>query len=262
MNFNFGHHDSKIRRKKVISVVQFIRSKVPARIDDIADYLGKAGTNSDCSTHLFCNESALAIMKQRGSREEAALIKPFMARINEGVLWADGGYRNITHFFNPLTRRGLWNLPSAAASFRQAVRQAMKYRQKANVAKAMFYVGAAAHLLQDICVPHHSCNLLFSGHAEYEHWVEANLDDYPLIPDQERPVSDENFMNMFLKNALISSEYADFVTDRAGEKDYRTATGILLPLAQYSTAKLLVWIAKNLLWTSRSSTADSSTLAL
>lgn len=241
-------------------MVQFIKSKIPARLDALADYRGRSGAGSDCATHLFLNESALAIMEHNGGRDEAALIRPLMAQINEGVLWADGGYRNITHFFNPLTRRGLWNLPSAADSFRQFFRQAMKYGQKANLAKAMFYIGGATHLLQDICVPHHSCNLLLSGHAEYEHWVEANLGEYPLIPGPETPVPDENLLNMFLKNALRSCEYSDLVTDKAGEDEYRKATGILLPLAQYSTAKMFVWIARNLVWTS--SASDRTSIAL
>lgn len=250
-----------INGKKVIPLVPFIRSTVPARIDDLAYYLEKSGESGpDCITHLFCNESALAIMEHCGNSQEADLLRPCLADINEGAVWADGGYRNITHFFNPLTRRGLWNLPSAAASFRQFFRQALKFGQKANLAKAMFYFGAAAHLLQDICVPHHSCNYLFSGHAEYEHWVEANLAEYPLVPGHDRPVAEENFLNLFFKNSLLSCEYIDFVTEKASEEDYRLATAILLPLAQHSTAKMFVWIARNTVWNVK--TAGLANMAL
>ncbi|MDR3566007.1 MAG: zinc dependent phospholipase C family protein [Negativicutes bacterium] len=242
-------------------MVQFIKAKVPTRIDMLANYIGNSGeTSAGCVTHQFCNQSALAIMECGGNKEEAELIRPFLAQINEGIVWADGGYRNITHFFNPLTQKGLWNLPSAAAGFRQFIRQAIKYGQKANLAKAMFYTGAAVHLLQDICVPHHSCNLLFSGHAEYEHWVEGKLDDYPLLPENKRLAVGENFMNMFFKNALLSTEYIDFVAERATEREYKIATAILLPLAQYSTAKMFVWIVKNLVWIPQ--TAEHNRVAL
>jgi phospholipase C len=230
-------------------MLKLIKSKVPARIDDLNDYLGKSrGTGTSCATHQFCNESALAIMEYSGNKEEVDLIRPFLAAINDGALWADRGYRNITHFFNPLTKRGLWNLPSVADSFRESIKRILKYGQKANPERAMFYTGAAAHLLQDMCVPHHSCNLLFSGHAEYEHWVEARLAEYPMIPTDKRPVTGESPMKMFLKNALLSIEYIDLVTERATESNYKIATEILLPLAQHSTAKMLVWIAQKLVW--------------
>ena len=39
---------------------------------------------------------------------------------------------------------------------------------------AMYDLGWAAHLLQDICVPHHAYPTWQSGHSTYEGWVETN----------------------------------------------------------------------------------------
>jgi phospholipase C len=142
----------------------------------------------------------------------------------------------------------LWNLPSAADNLKRFLKQAIKYGQKANLPNSMFYLGAAVHLLQDICVPHHSCNFLFHGHAEYEGWVKAHLNEYPLIPIYEEPLSNENMLDIFLNNAAKSCDYIELVTEKASMQEYRTATQILLPLAQYGSAKMFIWAANNLIW--------------
>ena len=162
------------------AMVQFLKSKVPHQAEVIAEYLGKSrNSGPDCRTHFFCNESALAIMEFLGNHQEAHFIKSHLEHLNAGTCWADTGYRNISHFFNPTTRKGLWNFPSAAVTLSKFVRQAIKFSHKANMSKALFYTGAAAHLIQDMCVPHHSCGLLFDGHKEFENWVLTKINHYP-----------------------------------------------------------------------------------
>ncbi len=43
---------------------------------------------------------------------------------------------------------------------------------------AMYDLGWAAHLVQDICVPHHAYPTWQSGHSNYEDWVETNKYSY------------------------------------------------------------------------------------
>jgi len=44
--------------------------------------------------------------------------------------------------------------------------------------KACFCLGAAAHLVQDLCVPHHSRSIVYGGHQRYETWVEKHVEHY------------------------------------------------------------------------------------
>jgi phospholipase C len=242
-------------------MVQFLKSKVPPQAEAIAEYLSKSRSSGpDCSTHFFCNESAVAIMELLGNKQQADFFRDHMEELNAGTCWADTGYRNISHFFNPLTRKGLWNFPSAAVSLSRFIRQAIKFSHKANIGKAMFYTGAAAHLIQDMCVPHHSCSLLFDGHKEFEHWVMTKIQDYPLIPEKFNIEGAENPTSIFFKNAVISQGFLNHVNLKASEADFRHAADILLPLSQVSTVKMLFWIVNKMGWVDEA--AENNAMAL
>jgi phospholipase C len=203
-----------------------------------------------CPTHWFINEAALDILSATGYRRDADAVFPFIANLQDGVAWADSGYKNVSHFFNPVTKKGIWGFASAACDFVHYLNKATLKAQKGNLPDAMFYVGAAAHLLQDVCVPHHTCGLLFDGHREYESWVEQNFMNYLFYTDSLEDHFKKPF-HLLLSNAVTSAATINLV-NQENVVNYDKATYLLLPLAEYSTAGLLHWFINKLELTSSS----------
>lgn len=197
-----------------------------------------------CPTHWFINEAALEILSEAGYSRDVDLLFPFFHSLQDGVAWADSGYKNVSHFFNPVTRKGIWGFASAACDFVHYLNKATQKAQNGNLADAIFYVGAAAHLLQDVCVPHHTCGLLFDGHKEYESWVEENFMNYLFYTDSLEDHFKKPFQLLF-SNAMASAATIHLVTQE-DVSNYDKATSVLLPLAEYSTAGLLHWFTTRL----------------
>ncbi len=201
-----------------------------------------------CPTHWFINESALNMLHSADYSQNTRLIAPYLASLQAGAAWADAGCKNISHFFNPQTRKGIWGFASAACDFVHYLNKADLRNQQGNAEDAIFYLGAAAHLLQDVCVPHHTCGLLFEGHKEYEYWVEQNFTNYFITTDSIESHFKKPFQ-LFFSNATASMKAISLV-NQENELNYHQATQKLLPLAQYSTAGLFHWFTNKLQLTS------------
>ncbi|CUH96471.1 hypothetical protein P22_2561 [Propionispora sp. 2/2-37] len=189
-------------------------------------------------THEFCNRQAVTILTEDGLERCAAFFNCYLQQLNAGVYWADSGWKNISHYFEPVTAKGLWKFKSAMEEFRIYYQQALQWMDKQNPGRAVFFLGAAAHLLQDLCVPHHARSKLFGGHKDYEQWAEKHHADYAITMNG-RYEELQNPQLGLLKNALIAADLWEWVNETATGDSYHRATAILLPLAQASTAGLL-----------------------
>lgn len=97
------------------------------------------------------------------------------ARDADGVL-----YRQIPdHFHNWWTHRGRqWIVGSSAATnAERAFKTAMTAWQANDRATAVYWLGAAVHLLGDSCVPQHQFFAANPFHHDYELWVQQHQDD-------------------------------------------------------------------------------------
>ncbi|VBB06390.1 phospholipase c/d [Lucifera butyrica] len=184
--------------------------------------------------HEFCNRQAITILRQDGFEKDAALLEQFLPELNNGVYWADTGWKNVNHYFEPGAGKGLWKFANAAEDFRFYYFLALKNARRGLPHKAAFFLGAAAHLVQDLCVPHHASGQLFQGHQEYEAWAGKHFPDYAVksqgIYLMRQP---ENFL---INNAVIAHDFISWVNQ--GSSSYHAATLLLLPRAQRSTAGL------------------------
>jgi phospholipase C len=194
---------------------------------------------SYCITHQYCNDQALVILKNNGFMQEAMLLGAYYKQLQNGVIWADLNWKNIHHFLHPHTRRGFWHFSNAACDYLQFFTLAIKCVRQGCVGDAIFYLGAAAHLVQDMCVPHHAKCQLFDGHKKYEEWVEKNLQKFSFSQDEEIDVS--NPIGILVKNAATALDLYSYVNAEAGIQQYKMATAILLPLANQSTANLFCY---------------------
>lgn len=188
-------------------------------------------------THEFCNRQAVTILKKDGLTGCAAFFESYLAELNAGVYWADGGWKNAGHYFDPVSGKGLWHFNNALAELQVYYNRGVQQFERGDIAKAVFFLGAAAHLLQDVCVPHHARAKLFCGHREYEQWAEQHHHEFAVekqgVYDGEQPC------RLALHNALIAADLLEWVSETASVADFRCATLVLLPLAQRTTAGLL-----------------------
>ena len=125
-------------------------------------------------THVFCNEQAVTILAADGFFQEADLFQKHLKTINRGTCWADRGWKCLAHYLDPDTQKGLGPWPGADRETSSYCEQAKKLWKQGKPERALFYLGAALHLLQDLCVPHHANGVAFDGHQRLERWAREN----------------------------------------------------------------------------------------
>lgn len=187
-------------------------------------------------THEFLNKQAVAILLNDGATDCGAFFKTYLPQLNAGVYWADSGWKNVSHYYEPLTGKGLWRFSTALDDFSAYFKAALSFAWQNNLAKSAFFLGAAAHLLQDLCVPHHARARLFSGHKEYENWVKGNLTSFA-VPNDGLYLTTADPYSLLINNAVIAADYLDWVTEENHTR-FHTVTTHLLPRAQRTTAGL------------------------
>lgn len=135
-------------------------------------------TNRPRNTHHFCNSQAIAILRRDGLRSESFLMQSYLEALNQGSSWCDQGFKNISHYYNHQENTGLWHGPDAPTECQVYFDQSLKYWRKGQREKALFYLGAASHILQDLCVPHHAGGVVLSGHKYFEDWARAHYEEF------------------------------------------------------------------------------------
>lgn len=189
-------------------------------------------------THELCIRQGLAILGNDGLSHHADFFRQYRTELILGVYWADKGWKNIHHYFDPGAGKGLWQFANAITTFEFYYRLALAAGRSRDLAKAAFLLGAAAHLMQDLCVPQHARAKLFDGHKHFEGWVQERRDRYAVaaggVYHEGRPVT-----SLLLANACTAADYFDWVKTEGDESRFHQATGPLLALAQRTTSGLL-----------------------
>lgn len=189
-------------------------------------------------THEFCNRQGLRILRSDGFTRYADFLELFGKELDCGVYWADQGWKNVHHYFDPMTGKGLWHFASARQQFAVYYRMALFSLRRMELGRAVFLLGAAAHLVQDMCVPHHARAKMLDGHKQYEAWVEKRFCGYAVenggIYGEGRAAC-----SLLYANATVAADYFDAVKLAEDGASYHKATEILLPLAQRTTTGLL-----------------------
>lgn len=123
-------------------------------------------------THKFIDRHALEILTADQRSAEAAWLRRHLREFRTGCDWADADWKCAAHMYDPGTGRGLPGWPSALETLREYWEAAVAYERKGNGRRAAFYLGAAAHVVQDLCVPHHAASTLLYGHKAFEAFSE------------------------------------------------------------------------------------------
>lgn len=190
------------------------------------------------TTHLFCNRQGIKILKNDGKKKHALFLNSQIDNLNRGVIWADKGWKYFSHYLEPKVENGYGPYPNAKQECKYYFDKAMHFWSSNNIKKAMFFLGAAVHLVQDLCVPHHSAGTAFCGHKEYEKWVQGYYSSYEVLSGGIYNFY-ENAGEWVEHNANISRVYYPYVSFIRSRRSYDMSTKVLLPLAQRTTAGFL-----------------------
>lgn len=189
-------------------------------------------------THFMCNRQAVKILGNDGHQEQAGIAGEFLSDLDKGVSWADQGFKNMSHFMNPGKNKGIYGWTDAVRECSLFWNKALHNWQNKNYENTFFYLGAAAHLVQDICVPHHAMGILFDGHQEYEAWVEENRHNYRVADLGVYGLGDSPG-DWIRANSSFAVKHYNLVGASSGRQDYHKATQALLTRAQRVTAGFL-----------------------
>lgn len=194
-----------------------------------------------CEVHVFINEQAIEILKNDGFDEASKFYALYKSYLNDGVIWADQDFKSREHFYNPYTQKGLYGCKSSKQRFRMYYGCALVFWDCGDKEKAMFYLGAAVHLVQDATIPQHGSVKLLKSHRKYEHWIHKVHEDFFHYSVFSGGVYFDNPFEYIDRNAKEAIEaYAKYSLIRnPSEKFFRIANRTF-PLAQKTTAGCLL----------------------
>ena len=188
-----------------------------------------------CLVHSFCTIQGLYILKNDYPKLGNSLLKHFNI-LDKGNIWCDEGFKNIHHFYNPKTGKGIIGLTAADSQLLMYLEKAKFSFNRSALEETLFYVGAALHIIQDLCVPHHALGYLLKGHTEYENWVIENYSSFSTL--DEGIYSFNTPMEVLNYNSLTSLDYSEIVYNTCYGNNIE-ATKTLLSLAQRTSAGFL-----------------------
>ncbi|MHB1653313.1 MAG: zinc dependent phospholipase C family protein [Desulfitobacteriaceae bacterium] len=197
-------------------------------------------------THLYCLEQAYTVLRKDAKEDIVTFFEPYHSLLIKGLYWADRGWKNVHHFYSKPDKDGTTLWPGAAAECQFYFNRALALMEK-DVFRGMFFLGAALHLIQDMCVPHHSVGVVFDGHQEFEKWATQH---WSLFPAEESGyyLGFSHPVQWIEYNAMISAGYYPLVSleNACNEASYTEAARQLLPLTVYTTAGFLDFVRNQL----------------
>lgn len=128
-------------------------------------------------THVLLVKKALDNFQAKHAAG-AQLLAPYLKQMSRGVLWADCDWKNCNHYYHPKLERGLWLFSNAASECAFYYTSAVKEWRADRKERAALLLGAAAHLLQDVCVPFHTIPKILLGHRDFEEFAEVKALEY------------------------------------------------------------------------------------
>lgn len=195
-------------------------------------------------THRFINYQALAILRSDGRHLEAdwlhGQLEPFCA----GCDWADTGWKNAGHMYHPGSGHGQKGLPNAVQMFREYLDLALRLKADPDQSQCAFYLGAAAHLVQDLCVPHHAAVTLWRGHRAFEDWAARHRQQYATFGGglYDLAKSPEEWVTVNAEYTL--ARWSGALSAHLGRPLLEAAVGDLLPRAQRTTAGFVAYFLR------------------
>jgi len=197
--------------------------------------------DTPCSIHKFINLQSLEILRNDNYLDAFNFFSDNLALLNDGVVWADQDFKSSGHFYNPYKNRGLYGNRNALSLTREYYDTSIEFWKDSKFQDAMFYLGAAIHIIQDMTIPQHANIKLLGSHRQYENFVKKNYHNYKefLAIDGGCYFNDiDDYVKYNSRNAInIYNKLKDIEDEN--ERFYKL-TKYILPLAQRTSAGCLM----------------------
>ncbi|MDK2809523.1 MAG: phospholipase [Petroclostridium sp.] len=192
---------------------------------------------TQCKVHIFINMQALEILKNDNFEDAYYFFSDYAVDLNKGVVWADQDLKSIGHFYSPLKERGLYGQRNALSLAEGYYEKAKKYWKQNDINKAMFYLGATVHLIQDMTIPQHANIRLLDNHHQYEKFVQKVYNEADIFKATEGGVYLRSVEEFIRYNAKIAIKvYKKFHCVPQDRERFFRITKYALPLAEKTTA--------------------------
>lgn len=202
--------------------------------------LKKLVIKAECRVHKFINIQSLVILKNDGYKDAWALFSKHIESLNSGVVWADQDLKSSNHFYNPDKRKGLYGSGNAFKECISYYTAALTNWHTGDVRKAMFFLGAASHIIQDLTVPQHVNVNLLKHHRKYEKWVIRTYESTDSFKCSSGGIYLNTIGAFIEENALVAiNAYNKNKNIPNLEDRFYNVTDIILCQAQRSTAGFL-----------------------
>jgi phospholipase C len=216
-------------------------SKVIKNVFRITNPIKKQIIKTECKVHKFINIQALVILKNDGHSKAFNYYSNYIKDINAGAVWADQDYKSTNHFYNPDYDKGLFGFSNAHKEcvryYAQALTKYFEWDEKG----AMFYLGAACHLLQDVTIPQHVNIKLLKHHRKYEQWVIKAYEHHTEFKAFEGGIYLRAIKDYMDYNSNIALKtYEKYLAEENLETKFYKTTLVILITAQKTTAGLLL----------------------
>lgn len=223
------------------SLVERSYSNVLRNVFKITNPIKKQVIKTECLVHKFINTQAVVILKNDGHINEAKYFSKHIKDINLGAVWADQDYKSSNHFYNPDSDKGLYGFSNAHKECVKYYTTALTKYFEGDESGAMFYLGAACHLIQDVTVPQHVNIKLLKHHRRYEQWVIKAFEHYKEFRLVKGGIYLDSVKDYIFYNSNLAIETYEKNKDEEdlNTKFYKT-TLVILTTAQKSTAGLLL----------------------
>jgi phospholipase C len=225
----------------IIDRIEATYNVILTRLFRIANPMKKSIKKTECKVHIFLNQYAIDILLNSKYIQEYNLINSYSWSINEGSVWADQDFKSSSHFYNPFKKRGLYGRKNALELAKEYYQNAINIWRYGDKRKAMFYLGAAAHLVQDMTVPQHANIRLLDDHHQYETFVKKVYKDLIGFTQESSPYILNNIEDYIRFNARMSLKvYRKFKNIKEDDCRYFRIIKCTLPLAKRTTAGLFI----------------------
>ena len=196
---------------------------------------------TECEVHRIINIQALKILKNDGYAEEYVFFSSYISDIGQGAVWADQDFKSSNHFYNLYKRKGLYGRKSAMDLGVEYYNKSIKLWREGKFNRALFYLGAALHIVQDMTIPQHVNIRLLDNHRQYETFVKRTFNhvrDFQVERGAYLLDSIEEYIRFNARIALKVHKRFKRITD--DERRFHMVTKCALPLAKKTTAGAMV----------------------
>lgn len=207
----------------------------------------KAVIKTQCKVHQYLNVQALEVLKNDEYGEAYNFFRNYLMTINDGAVWADQDFKSSSHFYNPHTKKGLYGRGNAMDLGREYYERALILWGIGEFDKAMFYFGAALHIIQDMTIPQHANIRLLDNHRQYETFVKRTYRYVRDFKAEKGAILLDSIHEYIRFNARVAMKvYKKFQVIHENEQRYYRTTKCILPLAERTTAGCMVMFYKDI----------------